>query len=333
MASTIRDVAKRANLSIGTVSRYLNRYTLRKENQERIEKAIRELNFTENLIAKGLKSRRSHSIGVVPWTLSDQFVISVVTAIERRLESTRYSLILSTYEKSIEELDKKLQVLMDRFIDGLILFPMVRGSAVLDEYKNKGIPIVLIDEELNEFEADRIVVDNFDSAFKATETLIRLNHRKISLVEGKKTSNVNREQRAGYTAAMKRYGLPVDTGYLVNGGFTTEKAYRAVKRMMAEGNRPTALLVSTHPMTVGALMALNELKIDIPEELSLIGFGNYGLSQITRPALTVIEKPTEAMGKKAAELLIRRMDGDYSNFPQLIRLKTKLILKDTIRAI
>jgi LacI family transcriptional regulator len=333
MASTIRDVAKRANLSIGTVSRYLNRYTLRKENEQRIEQAIRELNFTENLIAKGLKSRRSHSVGVVPWNLSDQFVTSIVTAIERRLETTRYNLILSTYEKSREELDKKLQVLMDRFIDGLILFPMVRGSAILDEYKKKRIPIVLIDEELKEFEADRIVVDNFDSAFKAAETLIRLNHRKIYLVEGKKKSNVNREQRAGYAAAMKRHGLPVDPAYLIHGGFTTAKAYRAVKRTMTEGNRPTALLVSSHPMTVGALMALNELKIDVPEQLSVIGFGNYGLSQITRPALTVIEKPTEAMGKSAAELLIRRMDGDYSDFPRLIKLKTKLILKDTIRAI
>ena len=104
MAATIRDVAKMANLSVGTVSRYLNHYTLRKENQQRIEKAIQELNFTENLIAKGLKSRRSHSIGVVPWNLSDQFVTSIVTAIERRLETTRYNLILSTYEKSREEL-------------------------------------------------------------------------------------------------------------------------------------------------------------------------------------------------------------------------------------
>jgi LacI family transcriptional regulator len=333
MAATIRDVAKMANLSIGTVSRYLNRYTLRRENQQRIEKAIHELNFTENLIAKGLKSRRSHSIGVVPWNLSDQFVTSIVTAIERRLESTRYNLILSTYEKSKEELDKKLQVLMDRFIDGLILFPMVRGSSVLDEYNKKGIPIVLIDEELKEFEADRIVVDNFDSAYKATETLIQLNHRRIALVEGKARSNVNREQRAGYEAAMNRYGLPVDPGYLVNGGFSTLKSYRAIKRIMAERNKPTALLVSNHPMTVGALMALNELKVNIPQELSVIGFGNYGLSTITRPALTVIDKPTGTIGKKAAELLIRRMDGDYSDFPRLIKLKTKLILKDSIRAI
>ena len=333
MASTIHDVARMADLSVGTVSRYLNGYNLKEENHQRVEQAIRKLEFKENLIAKGLKSHRSHTIGVVLWNLSDEFVTSVVTAVERRLESTKYNLILSTYEKSMEELDKKLRVLKDRFIDGLILFPQVRATSILDEYREDNIPIVLIDEEIRGLEADRVMVDNFDSAFKATEILIRLNHRKIAFVEGKKSSNVNREQREGYATAMSRYGLPVDSGLLLNGGFSTIKSYHTVKRLMGERNRPTALLVSNHDMTVGALMALYELNIVIPDELSLIGFGDYGLSLITRPSLTVIDKPTGAMGKKAAELLIRRMNGDYSDFPRMVKFKTKLVVKESISEI
>ena len=333
MAATIRDVAREADLSVGTVSRFLNGHHLREENQRRIERAILKLKFKENLIAKGLKSGRSHTIGVVLWNLSDDFVTSTVTAVERRLESTKYSLILSTYEKNREELDKKLRVLKDRFIDGLILFPQTKATPILDEYRADGIPIILIDEEIRGLDADRILVDNFDSAFKATEALIHRNHRKIAFVEGKKSYLVNREQRAGYAAAMSRYGLPVNPGLLVRGGFSTIKAYHAVKHLMVGAARPTALLVSTQPMTVGALMALYELNVGIPDDLSLIGFGDYGLSLITRPSLTVIDKPTRAMGKQAAELLIRRINGDYSDFPRLVKFKTKLIIKDSIREI
>jgi LacI family transcriptional regulator len=111
------------------------------------------------------------------------------------------------------------------------------------------------------------------------------------------------------------------------------KAYRAVKRLLGRERRPTALIASNHDMTVGALMALNELKVMIPDELSLIGFGDYGLSLVTRPSLTVIDKPTAAIGRKAAELLIRRMEGDYTDYPKLIKLKAKLILKDSVKRI
>ncbi len=333
MVSTIHDVAKMADLSVGTVSRYLNGYNLKEENHQRIERAIRKLEFKENLMAKGLRSRRSHTIGVILWNLSDKFVTSIVTAVERRLESTRYNLILSTYEKSSEELDKKLRVLKDRFIDGLILFPQARATSILDEYREENIPIVLIDEEIRGLKADRVMVDNFDSAFKATEILIKLNHRKIAFVEGKKSFLVNREQREGYMAAMSRHALAVDSGLLVNGGFSTIKSYHVVKQLMGKKERPTALLVSSQPMTVGALMALYELNVGIPDELSLIGFGDYGLSMITRPFLTVIDKPTAAMGKKAAELLIRRINGDYSDFPRMVKFKSKLVVKDSIREI
>jgi len=331
MAVTIHDVARMAGLSVGTVSRYLNGYNLKKENQLRIKQASNKLKFKENLIAKGLKNRHSHTIGVVVWNLSDEFVTSVITAIEQRLETTKYNLILSTYEKGVEKLENKLQILKDRFIDGLILFPQRMYPSVLNEYKKDNIPIILIDEDLKELMADRVMVDNFDSAFKATEMLIRLKHLKIAFVEGKKSYKVNREQLQGYYSAMKQYGITIKSRYVVNGNFSTMKAYHAVKNLMAECDKPTGLIVSTHPMTVGALMALYELNIKIPEELSLIGFGDYGLSSVTRPALSVIDKPTRAMGKKAAELLIRRMEGDYLNFPRLIKFKTKLIVKDSIR--
>lgn len=333
MAATIRDVARMTNLSVGTISRYLNGYQLKYENEQKIKQAIKELGFKENLIAKGLKSRRSHTIGVALWSLQDEFITSTVTEIEKRLEKTNYTLILSTYEKNTEQLEQKLTVLKDRFIDGLILFPMHQYPRVLEQYIEGNIPVVIVEEEVEHFSADRVMIDNFDASYKATKALIDRNHREIVFVEGTESLTVNEQNLAGYKAALSDHRIPLRESYILNGEFSTLKAHEVLTDFYKSGKRSTALIVTNHNMTMGALMALYERNLRIPEDISVIGFGDYGLSQITRPSLSVIDKPTSEIGMRAADLLVKRMKGDFSDFPQHLTLKTKLIENRSMRTL
>ncbi|HCS74932.1 MAG TPA: LacI family transcriptional regulator, partial [Clostridiales bacterium] len=187
-----------------TVSRYLNGYKLREPNRIRIEEAINELGFRENFIAKGLKTNRSMTIGVVLASLTDLFATSVITAAERVLAQDNYSIIVCDFESCQEKLEQKLHFLKSRSVDGLILFPSSCAvSAVLQEYLDDSIPVVIVNDDMPGFDTDKITVDNANASFRAVEYLIHQNHRDIAIINGDQGTYTGRERYKGYLEAMQ----------------------------------------------------------------------------------------------------------------------------------
>lgn len=333
MAVTIRDVAKRAGVSLGTVSRYLNGYRLREENRLKVEKAIQELGFKQNIIAKGLKSNRSMTIGVVIDDFTNIFCTSIVTAVERTVEKENYSIILCDYEGDTEKLEQKLNFLRDRFVDGLILFSNNVRLSIMDEYIRDGIPIVIVNEDIPGFNTDKVLVDNAGASFRAVERFIHSNHTKIAIINGPPNSWVSQQRFEGYKQALEAYNLPVESRWIKYGNFTTVGGYLAAKEFFEGADIPTALYVTNYYMTLGAVMAIHELNIKVPQELSIIGFDYFELSDVIKPSLTVIEQPTSKMGEIAGNLILKRIKGDYTGYPEVHTLHTRMIVRDSVRAI
>ncbi len=332
MSVTIRDVAKKANVSLGTVSRYLNGYKLRESNRIRVEEAIRELGFRENLIAKGLKTNRSMTIGVVLASLTDLFATSIVTAAENILARDNYSIVVCDFNSSQQNLEQKLRFLKDRSVDGLILFPgSCTSSDILREYMDDNIPIVIVNDDMPDIETDKVTVDNSNASFRTVEYLIHQNHRDIAIINGDQNTYTGRERYRGYLEALNTYNIRPCEEYITYGYFSNRGGYQAAKKLLALPNPPTAIYTTNYYMTFGAIIAINEAKIKIPDDISFIGFDHFDLSDVINPPLTVVEQPTERLGELAARTVLRRVKGDYGDFPLRHKVNTRMILKDSVR--
>jgi LacI family transcriptional regulator len=333
MAVTIRDVAKRAGVSLGTVSRYLNGYRLREGNRLKVEKAIQDLGFKQNIIAKGLKSNRSMTIGVVIDDFTNIFCTSIVTAIEKTVEKENYSIILCDYEGDSDKLEQKLNFLRDRFVDGLILFSNNAKLNIMDEYIEDGIPIVIVNEDIPGFNTDKVLVDNAGASFRAVEKFIHSNHKKIGVINGPAGSWVSQQRFEGYKQALQAYNMPIESRWIKYGNFTTVGGYLATKEFFESNDVPTALYVTNYYMTLGVVMAIHELNIKVPQELSIIGFDYFELSNVIKPSLTLIEQPTSKMGEVAGNLILKRIKGDYSSYPEVCKLHTRMVIRDSVRVV
>jgi len=334
MSVTIRDVAKRAKVSLGTVSRYLNGYSLREQNRARIEEAIRELGFRENIIAKGLKNNRSMTVGVVLASLTDLFATSVITAAESILARENYSIIVCDFESSQDKLDRKLRFLKSRSVDGLILFPgRCNGSEALQEYRDDGIPVVIVNDDMPSFQTDKVTVDNDNASFRAVEWLIHQNHRNIAIINGDLDTYTGRERYKGYLEALQTYDIKPRDEWIACGHFSTRGGYEAAKSLLSLQQPPTAVYITNYYMTFGAVIAVNERKVRIPDDISIVGFDHFELSDVINPPLTVVEQPTDRIGEMAARTVIRRIRGDHDDFPVRISIKTRMMIGDSVRKI
>lgn len=335
MPVTIHDVAKHAGVAVGTVSRYLNGYTLREHNRLKVEAAIQELGFKENIMARGLKRNRSMTVAVVAPDFSS-FVAAITPVIEQELEKQRYSLITCSYQGNKEKLRQKLLFLKERFVDGIVLFPSNLAAASIDllqHWIDEENPVVLIDHLIPGIEADAVIVDNTNASFRAVERLILENHRKIAIIDGPEDSYVSQERLEGYCAAMETYNLPIRESWIQRGTFTRTGGYHAVKALRESPDQPSAVYVANYEMTIGAILALHEMHVRIPEEMSFIGFDHFEAIDVVEPPLTVVEQPIERIGQLAAELALKRLQGEYDDFPAIMRLNTKMTIRKSVQRI
>jgi LacI family transcriptional regulator len=335
MAVTIHDVAKKAEVAVGTVSRFLNGYQLRAENRVRIEHAIQELGFKGNIMARGLKRSRSMTIAVVAPDFSS-FVAAIIPIIEQTIEAEGYSLITCNFRNEREKLRQKLLFLRERFVDGIILFPANLATESVDivqQFLTEKIPVVFIDHLVPGIETDAIVVDNENASFRAVERLILEHHDKIAIVDGPNDSYVSQERLRGYYEAMQTYNLSAQDEWIQQGTFTQSGGYYAVKQLCAAPQPPTALYVANYEMTIGAILALHEMHLRIPEDVSFIGFDHFEAIDVVEPPLTVVEQPIERMGQLAAQLILKRIQGDYTEFPAIVKLNTKMTIRNSVRSL
>lgn len=316
MASTVKDVAARAGVSVGTVSRYLNGQSLRSRNAQRIKEAIAELGFEPNLFAKGLKGNRSMTVAVLIPSLSGLFSFEIIKAMETVFEQHEYLLLISDFEFSSTRLATSLKLLRKRSIDGLVLFPLWYGSAclhTLKEMQDSGVPIVAIHDRISGLTCDLVAGNERESSFAAVNTLTKAGHRRIAVVAGRRKTDVTRQRLAGARAAAT-HAADADLKVLWT-DYTMSGARAAVSAALSAPESPTAIYAISYYTTIGSVMAVRDAGLSIPTHVSLIGHDRFSATEVIEPPLSLVELDLPRLGELAARLLLRRMRGEYGDFP------------------
>ncbi len=336
MAATIKDIAKLTGLGLATISSYLNGGNVRLENRKKIEAAIRELNFEVNEVARGLKTNKTKTIGVIIPELSNKFCTDIITAMEDILRSHGYATIVCDC-RTDKELEKKAaEFLYRKRVDGIINMPVSSDGSHLLCFQRAKIPIVLIDRKINGIDCDYVLVDNLAAAKNAVLKLIADGHTRIGMIGGPDDVYTAQERLLGYKLALMEAGIVPEESLIELGDYTINSGVHCIERLIKNNKDMTAVFVANYEMTMGAVIGINELGVRIPDDLSFIGFDNEEFARACRPKLTIVTQPTAEIGKNVAEIILRRIETSANTEAveyQLIKLQTRLMPGDSVKVI
>ena len=300
-------------------------------NKALIEAAIVKLDFKVNQLARGLKTSHTQTVGVLIPNLENIFCTSIISNIENSLLREGYSTIICDFKEDIKLEAEKLDFLLAKMVDGIVLMPLFSTAAQINEVVAKGVPVVLIDRLIKGVNCDVVLVDNLNASYQAVEQLITLGHKRIGIIVGPKSIYTAQERLKGYLRVHEDYDLQVDEDLIQYGDYYLQSGYDCFNELLERENPPSAVFVTNYEMTLGAVIAMNERNLKVPEELSFIGFDNLELARIVKPALSVVVQPMAQIAATAAQLLLKRLKGDMAGLPALYRLKSELLLKKSVR--
>lgn len=333
MAATIKDIANRTGLGLATISSYLNGGNVREKNREKIEAAIKELNFEVNEVARGLKTNRTYTIGVVIPELNNIFCTEIITGMEDILRKKGYATIVCDCRTDRKLEREAVEFLYRKRVDGIINMPVDSTGSHLKQFATAKKPIVIIDRKLPQIACDSILVDNRDAAKKAVDILIQNGHRHIGLITGPEDIYTAKERYYGYEAALSEAGITADPELVVHSDYTIRGAVAGVEQLLDAHPEVTALFAVNYEMTMGTMIVLNERGISIPEEMSVIGFDNREFARALHPTLTIITQPTEAIAAQVAETILNRLENGEQIMPKETYLKTEVMVGKSVKHI
>jgi len=318
MAATIYDVAKRAGVGIGTVSRALNDSPrISPETKARVLKAMEELDYQPHAMARGLARKKTNMIAVIVPFFTGYFFLELLRGVQQEVSLHEYDLILYSLDHQTEKVETFLEkTLLERRVDGVLLI----SSQISDHYaalfRKKKLPIVLVDSYHPQL--DSITVRNREGAYLATRHLIELGHTQVAMIDGQLVSSPAEVRLRGYQQALEDNNIPFDDDYLaisdfVSGqdGFNREAGYHAMKRLLClDKKRPTAVFVSSDIQATGAMKAIREAGLNVPDDIAIVGFDDIELAEYLE--LTTMRQPMFEMGKLGVDRLMHRIDNDTS---------------------
>ncbi len=303
--ANIQDVAKLAGVSTATVSRHLAGERVRRT--EAVADAVRQLGFRPSPTARGLRMGRHMAVGVVVPDIANPFFAAVTRGIENILTPAGLQVALANSGENVER-EADLVVNLQRRVDGVILAPATETGSAPDYLAAAGTPVVFIDRALRENTIfDVVEVDNLAGAATAATHLVELGHRSIGMISGPLTSTPGRERHEGMLARLAEHGTPMRPEHIVIADFKESGGNRAMRQLIEQPDRPTAVFIANNLMSIGALKAVREAGLRLPHDLSVIGFDDLDLGPLLDPPYTVIDRPTITQGEVAARLMLERL--------------------------
>lgn len=324
---TMQDIARHANVSVGTVSHVINgTVPVRSAAKLRVQEAIEKLGFHPNHLSRALRTRRSNLIGMVIPDITNPFFPSVVRGVEDVAYMSSYRILLCNADNNIEKETEYLNDLCSFMPAGIILIP----TNAYELKWTSGFPLVCIDRQPVGWQGDSVTVDNFEGGFSAGKLLASLEHRTIGIIRGSSTVVSSNERVRGFVDALQHSNITVSPEYVQEGLFNHESGYTCAMRLLRLVPRPSAIFACSDLMALGALAAVKASKLQCPRDVSIIGYDGLSLIDYTEPPLTSISQPSYQLGYAAARLLLDRIEGDQSA-PRNIVLHTELRLQDSVQ--
>jgi DNA-binding LacI/PurR family transcriptional regulator len=306
---TITDVAREANVSRATVSRVISRKPITSEDVTgRVLAAIEKLGYQPNLVARSLRVQQSKIIGLIISDIQNPFYTGLVRAVEDTAYKNNFLVFLCNSDEDIEKEILYLKLMIAEKVAGVVITPTQERNNPSRMLLEAGVPVVAVDRSIKDLDVDSVVVDNYKVAYELVEHLIQDGHRQIAIVSGPSTITTSRERLEGYTQALSDHGLAVNPLFIRQGLPKEEFGYRAVRDMLELEQPPAALFLVNNLLTLGALRAIREKGLRIPDDIALVAFDDINWTSFVSPPLTVAVQPTYELGRRATELLINRIN-------------------------
>ena len=335
MKINIKDVAKKAGVSTATVSRVLRDFPgVRDKTRKRVLKAVSELNYEINAVARNLRQKKTNSIGIIVGNVLSQFYSVIAKSVEDTANKFGYYTILCNGDENPEKELNYLKVLKSNRVDGIILTPTGKNPEYVRYLIDSGTKVVLLDRLIEGVDCDAVLVDNANGAYKAVKHLIDQGYRKIGIVDGYLDRTTGAERLKGYLQALKEAGIAKDDSLIKIGDFKKESGKRLTRELLKQSNRPEAIFTTNIDMSIGTLIAIKEAGLTIPDDIGIVCFDDSDWALILEPSITVIRQPVYQLGSTAAGLLIKKIEDEEKELdhkPAGVTLKTELIIRNSTK--
>lgn len=331
--ATVADVAKKAGVSSMTVSRVVNGTArVRPETRRRVQLAIDELDFLPNGVARGLMTRKSGTLGLIVPDIANPYFTLVVRGAETVARRAGYRLLLCNSEADLEQERQYVEHMISHRVEGLLVAPAGDGSKDnVGLLIRRRVPFVLIDRSVAGLSCDVVQGDSVDGALKLVSHLLRLGHRRIAVIIEPDDVSTARERLRGYCQALVCAGLEVSSELIHRTTADRAGGYAAMQRVLELAPPPTAVFAVNNLTALGAMQAIRERGLEVPEDIALVCFDDVEHLAVLSPFMTVMNQPTERFGVLAAERLLERIASD-DDAPRSIVLLPELIVRESCGA-
>lgn len=308
-AVTIKDVARLAGVSISTVSRTINGTGYVKPGtREKVEKAVRELGYSPNHVARSLSTGTTKIIGAVLPDISNPFFPTLARGIDDAVSAQGYTLIICNTDGDEAQEEKAVNVLIEKRVDGILF---VGGSTIASSLLKRAgemVPIALIDREVQDVSCDKVIVDNYRGAYDMTQYLLSRGYRKIAFISGPSHLSTSKAREKGFLDCLTRK-TGCDKAPRFVGDFKYDTGYSLAREIIRMGLGIDCLFCANDLMALGAMRFFLDSGLKVPEDIAVAGFDDIPISSLVRPSLTTVSQPAYRMGSLAAEILLNRING------------------------
>lgn len=332
MKTTLDTIARNTGFSKSTISRVLNNkaYSSRisRETVEIILGEAERCGYTPNLIAKNLRKNHTQTIGLLVPSLSNPYFAEIASVIISEAQKCGYTTLVSDTKEDEELQNSSITTLISRPVDGIIIVPCGNDPAYLEQTNSQCVPVILVDRYYENSPLPYVVTNNFQGGYLATSLLIKNGHRDIACIQGPPGATPNKKRIEGYLLVLKENGLE-DRATIVGNEFSVQNGYLETKLLLNNEKRPTAIFALSNTIGLGAIKAIREARLKIPDDISLVSYDNNIYLDYLEPSITRIGQMVDEMGKMAVKLLHESISG-HKEIRSQIELSPEMILRESV---
>jgi DNA-binding LacI/PurR family transcriptional regulator len=331
MSATIFDVAKRAGVSIGTVSRVVNnRDRVHPDTRERVLKAIHDLNFQANALARGLASQQTNMLGLVIPQVNDSFFFQIFRGVNDEATAAKYTLLIVSQPRQGSE-HRYLELFRRGHVDAMLLVAIDVRRADIKQIQDTGVPVILIQQDIGSH-VPTFVVDNYGGARMLAEHLVGHGYQRFAFITGTDYTPDSRERLRGLRDVLHENGLSIADEDVIRGDFFEGSGSRAVLELLTRPHMPRAIFAANDQMAVDAIRALQAHGLRVPEDVAVVGFDDVALASYVSPALTTVHQPTYELGQEAARMVLNMLQSGAepngkARLAPRVQLPTSLVIR------
>jgi len=335
--TTLKSLSEKLGYSESTISRVLNgkaeKYRISKKTADLIMKTAKDLNFTPNVIARGFRLNKTHTLGLVIPDISNPFFASIARCVEHEARKSGYSVILCDTEENTNIEIKSIQLLQDRNVEGLVVAPVGQIADHLESVYNVGLPIVIIDRYFPDKNLPYVTSDNYQGAYEAVSYLINNGHRRIACIQGLEHTSPNNDRVKGYKDALLNNNISSENFIIVGDSFGELNGYTETKILLGKTERPTAIFAFSNLISLGALKAIKEENLSVPDEISIVAFDDQSFyNHLVTPMSSIAQQRNE-IGQIATKIIFKQIKSMIHPVAEGMLIPTKLIKRASVKRI